>query len=272
MFLGLCAVVILAAVPLTGGSLRRLAELRFRWVPLAIAALALQVLVISVWPTMPHSLAVGGHLASYAMLAAVVWVNRRIPGMALIGLGAGANALAIVINGGTLPASASALRATGITLHHGFQNSGVLAHPHLAWLGDTMVSPSFLPLRNMISVGDIVLLAGAAVLVFWASHRPASRVAPRGDGAAESHVRTPGLQVPARFVRRERGMAPELVGQTRELGTVERSRRTRERQCLAERPSAVLGGMIAAEQRRPDVQTVAQGGLAPTGTGDQLGA
>jgi Family of unknown function (DUF5317) len=173
MFLGLCALFIVLLAPVTGGRLQRLAEIKLRWVPLALAALALQVLVISVIPTMPHALAVAGHLTSYVMLAAVVWVNRRLPGMVIIAAGAGANALAITVNDGTLPASASALRQAGIDPHHGFQNSGVLAHPHLTWLGDIMVSPSWLPLRNMLSVGDLVLLAGAIVLVLRVTHRPA---------------------------------------------------------------------------------------------------
>ena len=111
----------------------------------AVVALAIQVLVITVWPQMPHAIAVSAHLATYAMLGAVVWVNRAIPGMVVIALGAGANALAIAVNDGTLPASARALRQAGIKPRVGFQNSGVLAHPHLTWLGDIMVTPSWLP-------------------------------------------------------------------------------------------------------------------------------
>jgi hypothetical protein len=168
MFLGLCALLTLALVPLTGGKLSRLAQIRLRWTPLALAALALQVAVISVWPTMPHGLAVAGHIASYLMLGVVVWVNRSVPGMVLIAAGAGANAVAVAANGGTLPASAWALRHAGIPHRAGFQNSGAVAHPHLAWLGDVMVTPNWLPLRNMMSVGDLVLLAGAVVLVVWA--------------------------------------------------------------------------------------------------------
>jgi Family of unknown function (DUF5317) len=170
VFLGLCALVIVCASPVAGGRLSRLGALQVRWVPLAVFALALQVFVITIWPAMPHGLAVAGHLFSYAMLASVVWVNRRIPGMMIIGLGAGSNAVAITANDGTLPASAYALRTAGITPHVGFQNSGILAHPHLAWLGDIMVTPAWLPLRNMLSVGDIVLLVGAAYLVFRATH------------------------------------------------------------------------------------------------------
>lgn len=171
MFLGLCALVLLAAVPLTGGSLARLADLRVRGVPLLVGALGLQVLVITVWPSMPHPLAVVGHLASYLVLAWVLWLNRGLPGMVLIGAGAGANGVTIAINAGTLPASPSALRAAGIHLRPGFDNSGLVTHPHLAWLGDVIATPSWLPMRNMLSIGDLLLVAGTAVLVVASTRR-----------------------------------------------------------------------------------------------------
>jgi len=176
MFLGLCAVLVLAATPLWGGSLTRLASVRIRGLWLGVGALALQVFVIDVWPSMPHPLAVTGHLASYVMLGVVLWMNRRLPGMWLVALGVAANAVTIAINGGTLPASAHALRAAGIHLRAGFDNSGVVAHPRLAWLGDTMVTPSWLPMRNMLSIGDILLVLGAAVLVVCVTRRPAATV------------------------------------------------------------------------------------------------
>lgn len=173
MFLGLCALVLLAATPLWGGSLSRLAALRVRGVSIGVAALALQVLVITVWPSMPRPLAVAGHLASYVMLAVVLWLNRRLPGMWLIAAGVAANAVTIAVNGGTLPASAHALRAAGIHLRAGFDNSGVVTHPHLAWLGDIMVTPSWLPMRNMLSIGDLLLVLGAGVLVVCVTRRTA---------------------------------------------------------------------------------------------------
>ncbi len=184
MFLGFCALLIVVLVPVTGGNLRRLAEIKLRWVPLAIAALAVQVFVITIWPAMPHPVAVGLHLATYAMLAAVVWVNRTVPGMIVIALGAGSNALAIAVNDGTLPATAHALRAAGIKPRVGFQNSGVLAHPHLSWLGDIMVTPSWLPLRNMLSVGDLVLLLGAVILVMRVTHSAPPEAEPSAPAPA----------------------------------------------------------------------------------------
>lgn len=169
MFLGLCALALIALVPLTGGSLSRVAALPFRGVRLLLAALLLQVLVISVFTSLPRVVAVVGHIGSYGMLAVVLWLNRRLPGVAVIAAGAAANGVTIAVNGGTLPASASALRAAGIHLREGFDNSGIVAHPHLAWLGDVMVTPSWLPMRNMLSIGDLLLLAGACVLVMVSS-------------------------------------------------------------------------------------------------------
>ena len=79
MFLGLCALALIALVPLTGGSLTRVAALPFRGVRLLLAALVLQVLVISVFTSLPRIVAVVGHIGSYAMLAVVLWLNRRLP-------------------------------------------------------------------------------------------------------------------------------------------------------------------------------------------------
>ena len=171
MFLGLCALALLLVVPLTGGSLSKVAALPFRGVRWLVGALALQVLVISVLTSLPHAVAVAGHIASYAMLAWVLWLNRRLPGVVVIAAGAAANGVTIALNDGTLPASRSALRAAGIHLHAGFDNSGIVAHPHLAWLGDIMVTPSWLPMRNMLSIGDLLLLAGACVLVFVSTRK-----------------------------------------------------------------------------------------------------
>lgn len=173
MFLGLCALALVLMTPLWGGSLGRLTTLRFRGVSIVLAALVLQVAVITVWPSMPHAVAVGGHLASYAMLGVVLWMNRKLPGMWLIAVGVAANGITIAVNGGTLPASAHALRAAGIHLRTGFDNSGVVTHPHLAWLGDIMVTPAWLPMRNMLSIGDVLLFLGAAVLVVITTRRPA---------------------------------------------------------------------------------------------------
>src|SRR4051794_31361772 len=126
--------------PLWGGSLGRLTTLRFRGVSIVLVALVLQVVVITVWPSMPHAVAVGGHLASYAMLGVVLWMNRKLPGMWLIATGVAANAITIAVNGGTLPASAHALRAAGNYLRGGLRQSRGRTPPHPASLRGLIVA------------------------------------------------------------------------------------------------------------------------------------
>jgi Family of unknown function (DUF5317) len=165
MFLGLMALLVMATVPLTRGRLEALADVRLSWLPLLLAALLAQILITVTFPSLPDALLAGIHIATYVAAGWVLWANRRIPGIGLIALGAALNALPIIVNRGTLPATSSAEQSAGVHVTHHFTNSGVLAHPHLAFLGDTMTSPAFLPLRNVVSPGDLVILAGLAVLV-----------------------------------------------------------------------------------------------------------
>ena len=74
--------------------------------------------------------------------------------------------MTIALNGGTLPANPHALVSAGLAdPTEAFQNSGVVAHPVLPWFGDIMATPAWLPFRNVISVGDLLILLGAAVLL-----------------------------------------------------------------------------------------------------------
>ena len=166
MFMVMVSAMLVALVPLLGGDLRRLGKLRLRLVWVIFAALAVQILVISVIPNMAQGWDAFAHVLTYIAGLAVIARNWRLPGLPVIGLGTACNGLAIVANGGTLPASRSALEEVGIHLSSkDFANSGVLAHPHLAWLGDRFATPSWLPMRNVISIGDLLLLVGLAVLL-----------------------------------------------------------------------------------------------------------
>jgi hypothetical protein len=160
VLLPLCLLALLASVPLLGGRLAALADLRFRGAWLLGAALALQVLVISVLPEGAPAAHRGAHLASYGLAGAFVVANRRVRGLAGIGLGGAANALAIAANGGVMPMGATAARAAGIEPSAGFANSAVLSHPRLTALGDVLALPG-----SAFSPGDALILAGAAVLV-----------------------------------------------------------------------------------------------------------
>jgi hypothetical protein len=151
-------------VPLLGGRLDRLADIRLRRSWTLVAALVGQVLVISVLRDLPGPLARASHLTTYALAAGFLWSNRRVAGLWIVAAGAAANAFAIALNGGVMPASAVALRRAGITPASGqFENSAHLAHAHLGFLGDTFAIPAGWPFANVFSAGDVLIVVGAVV-------------------------------------------------------------------------------------------------------------
>ena len=164
-FLALLAVC-LASVPLTGGSLGALADLRLRWVPLLVAVLVVQILVLVIFTGGDHAVLAVIYAATFTGAAAFLWVNRRVPGVLLIGLGGLLNEVAIIANNGVMPARPGALAAAGLPIVEArFRNSAAVAHPHLAWLGDTFAIPAGVPLANVFSAGDVVIVVGALVLL-----------------------------------------------------------------------------------------------------------
>lgn len=172
MILFLLAAACLISVPISGGDLRRLADVHLRFLWAAPVALGLQVLIITVAPGGNNSLHVAVHLGTYALGGLFLWANRRLPGVPLLATGALANTLAIAANGGVMPASLTAQRAAGLTVGTGFQNSAHLAHPHLLWLGDIIPIPGPGPLANVLSIGDLVIYAGMLVLLHTACAPP----------------------------------------------------------------------------------------------------
>ncbi len=166
MLLAVVALLAVATVPLTGGRLSRLADVRFRAPGLALAGLGAQVLVVSVLPDLPGWLAITIHFASYAAVLGFVWLNRAIPGLWLVGLGGLTNFVVIAANGGVMPASADALRTAGrSTREAAFTNSEVVAHARLAFLGDVLPLPAWMPFANVFSIGDVLIAIGVFVLV-----------------------------------------------------------------------------------------------------------
>jgi hypothetical protein len=170
--------VALLAVKLAGGSLRRLADVRIRHAWLLWAALADQIIIISVIPDAHPTLLAVAHIASYVAAGACVVLNRRLPGAWLLGAGGATNALVIVANGGTMAASADAVRTSGRTPTGGeFDNSTVLPNARLPWLGDIFATPSWLPGHTVFSIGDIAIWLGVAWFL-WRTCRPEPAVSP----------------------------------------------------------------------------------------------
>jgi hypothetical protein len=156
-----------ALVVALGGRIANLGSVELRGQPAIIGAFLLQLLVVTVAPhAFSHAVASAIHLASYALAIVFVYANRHLPNLWIAALGGASNFLAIAANGGTMPASKTALAAAGLPVaHSGFDNSGAVAHARLAFLGDIFSFPKSLPLANVFSIGDVLLLIGAAAML-----------------------------------------------------------------------------------------------------------
>ena len=184
MILGLAYLLCLLSVPLARGRLGALAELELRRPWLVLAAIAIQVAIISVVPGDVGPLGEPLHLLSYLLLGLFAWSNRRVAGVPVIALGGFLNVVAITANGGVMPADPDALAAAGKTVEAGeFINSAAVDEPRLAFLGDVIATPGSLPVSNVYSIGDVLILLGAFVLVHVAC---GSRLVPRRWAARPS--------------------------------------------------------------------------------------
>jgi Family of unknown function (DUF5317) len=176
VLLVIVAFALVASVPLAGGRLARLTDIRLRATWSVLLSVAIQVAIVSVVPGGSHAVHVALHLFSYALAGWFLIANRHVRGLAVVALGAGLNVLAIAANGGVMPADAGALRIAGLAERAGFNNSALLAHPHLAFLGDVIPIPGPWPIGNVLSVGDLIIFAGAFLVLHLTC---GSRLVPR---------------------------------------------------------------------------------------------
>lgn len=161
---------------LVGGRIDRLANLRLRWASLAVLGLLVQVALFAD----PVSSAVGDaapaiYVASTAAVLLAVLRDTRIPGMAVVAVGAACNLAAIVANGGYMPADPAAL-ASVVDLSPGYSNSVVVADPALRPLTDLYALPPDFPFANVFSVGDVLIGTGIAIVIALAMRRPGPSV------------------------------------------------------------------------------------------------
>ncbi|MGH2513490.1 MAG: DUF5317 family protein [Candidatus Limnocylindrales bacterium] len=162
---------------LLGGRIEGLAEVRIAWPWLIIGVLCVQLVLFS-GPVADRIGSLGPpiYVGSTGLVIAAVVRNRAIPGMLVAALGAALNLLAIVANGGYMPASASALAAVGAGPTSGYSNSVILARPALEPLTDVFALPAALPLANVFSLGDVIVGLGVTLVIVVAMRR-----ARRGD-------------------------------------------------------------------------------------------
>ncbi len=160
-------VLIVVSVPLLKGDMNRMGLLRVQSYGLILVAMALQVLITTTPQTWyPGKTAEILHLATYGMAVGFLWFNRKVPGLWMLGVGGLMNLTALLANGGIMPAWAWAVEAAGMTHDaEAFRNSFPLKNPRLLFLGDVIPVP--IPnrfLRSAVSIGDLLMVAGATCL------------------------------------------------------------------------------------------------------------
>lgn len=158
---------------LFGGTLEGLSAVRFRWAPLAVVALLVQVALFTpLGDQLTGEFGPAIYVISTAAVFVAVMRNLRLRGMPIVGLGALSNLTAIAANGGAMPADAGALATAGLDGPGAHTNSVILAAPMLRPLTDIFAVPAWVPLANVFSVGDVLIGVGIVLVIVAAMRRP----------------------------------------------------------------------------------------------------
>lgn len=199
MIVGLALLVGVLIASALGANLTRLADLRFRASVLVFGALAIQAGIFTPLRSyFPDGWDRPLHVLSYLMILGFFALNVRVPAFWLVGFGLVANTSVIFANGGRMPVSAEAWRASGGDLSvfapHGFADNNVLAGPgtHLRWLSDLFAVPPEIPLATVLSIGDLLIVIGMVAFVY--------RVCTPRLGVSSAHVFEPLRSAPFRRV------------------------------------------------------------------------
>ena len=142
-----------------------------------MAGMALQLLLFS----SPLGDALGAaapvvYMGTNAAVLVAVARNLAIPGIPAVLLGGASNLLAMMANGGYMPVSRAAMEAMGREHGSGYSNSTLLDHVQLAPLTDIFAMPTWLPVANVFSVGDILIGVGVAIAIVAGMHGRGPRI------------------------------------------------------------------------------------------------
>lgn len=158
---------------LRGGRIGRLADLNFRWPWLLVLALFLKFSVYfpfgQSYYDFVSAYSAPRHLLSYMLIVVFLLLNLHLRSFASISLGIFLNFIAIVVNGGFMPASRVSLIKSGLgeLVPHYLQNGGywnnsvlMSSKTHLNVLGDLFYLPLPAPFYSVFSIGDILIGIG----------------------------------------------------------------------------------------------------------------
>lgn len=149
-----------------GGSLKRLSDLQFRGITILTIAMALQGVVRF------GLVGDGFGKTLYSLSFILLWVgtlaNLPYRGMPMISIGILLNGLVIMVNGGKMPVVLGRSAADNAPRYAAQLTTHLLASRgyHLQFLGDIIRIWTPLNGRIIISVGDIFLGVGLAVLTY----------------------------------------------------------------------------------------------------------
>ncbi len=162
-----------------GRRLRQLANLPLRWAWIALIAFGLQIYLIY----FPEPVSEGIFssrvivlMFSYVLLFVVIWRNRALPGVWLIGLGFLSNFALMLLNSGYMPITPEALAQVGHSRNILSPEPGarvratkdiVLPRDQTIawWLSDILVLPPPFPIPSVFSLGDVAIALGAFQLI-----------------------------------------------------------------------------------------------------------
>jgi hypothetical protein len=186
ILIALCLAFLLG-LAVMGGRVSNLASVNVKWGWLAPLAFIMQAYLIFF-----SAERAGGMLsarsmlltASYILLFVVVWQNRHLSAVKLIGVGLMLNFLVMVVNGGFMPITPETLVQIGYDgnasqLETGYivgRTKNMVAEPgeaRLWFLSDIMVIPRPFPIPTALSVGDVLIVLGLFLFLreFMFRHR-----------------------------------------------------------------------------------------------------
>lgn len=158
---------------LRGGRLSNFSNLNLRFTVLLLLGLIFRFLIWSdLFLKQPYSASLGGYFfnLSNILILSFLIANWKIPGVPIIFLGNFSNALTIALNGGRMPFSLKSVEIAGLTADLTKINSSswypqvaISKKTLLPFLGDVIPIPLPGIFATLISIGDIIVLAG----IFW---------------------------------------------------------------------------------------------------------
>ena len=182
---------------LSGGSLVGFGQARFRYLPLLLAGGLIQVIIFTEFigsEPLIRDLAPYLYVIALATGLVAICLNRHIQGLTVVFAGALLNFIVIAINGGSMPAREASLRTAGTLEHIEDQHARLDAGESVQWpqlhiadddtrlafLGDVIPIPEGIPAANVVSIGDILISAGAIIAIVWVMHLKPDQEDPEG--------------------------------------------------------------------------------------------